>query len=205
MKTILLLCLISTATIMLACNQPEQLNKKNSNVPKALQENSLEEITDFSKREKSDILDNIYNEQLASRPDLKEIENIIKNIKEEQVEAINDFEQFHSKNSEYYNSANYHLNNFSDSVLREKIKAIINESEKNYKAKSSKIASLAAQINQQSLTISDYHEALKAIVTIPVIEKFQNENLPNDSVFRRITKEQKQLTGKMQKKVENRK
>jgi hypothetical protein len=189
--------------LLSSCNRPERVaSPVKSETPKALQESSFEEIESFSDTRNRDLVDDLYREQLGKRPDLKEIEELIEKRKEEKIEAANDFESYNGKIEEYYTSANMHLQGISDSLLKTKMLIIMNESNKKYQNKSTSLKEFAAQIKNQSLSITDYHEALKVIVTIPIIEKYQNDNRPNDSIYRNISHNQKDLLGKMRKKVE---
>lgn len=78
-----------------------------------------------------------------------------------------------------------------------------NASSQEYQYKTVRQRALTGQINQQSLALSDYYEALKVLITIPLIEKYQDDNLPEDSLYLRIIRDQKDLVGRIEKKVEN--
>lgn len=191
--------------LTISCNRPERVSSTvNPETPKALQENRmLEDIEEISKRGQDDLVDNLYLELTTKRADLKEMEKDIALKKEDQVEAVHAFETYNSKSNEYYNSANNHLAYVSDPALKEKLLALINESSKKYQVKSATINALVDQIKNQRLTINEYREVIKVLVTIPMIEKFQNDNLPNDTSYRRISREQRSLIGNMGKKIQN--
>lgn len=188
-----------------SCNRPERIiSPKNSETPKALQEeNILEEVSSFSKRGDDDLIDELYSEQVNKTPGLKELETLIDKGREDEVEAVDDFENYANKSSRFYNSANRHINNLADSALKAIIVALINESERKNRVNSNKIASLVDQIKINSSNISDYRTALKIIVTLPIIEKYQTANLPKDSLYRRITGDQQKIILRVKKMVES--
>lgn len=199
--------LISILLILafVSCNRPERIvSPKNSETPKALQEeNLIEEVSSFSKRGDDDLIDELYSEQVNRTTGLKEVETLIDKIREDEVEAIDDFENYTNKSSRFYNSANRHINNLGDSALKATLVALINESERKNSVHSGKLASLVDQIKINSSNISDYRTALKIIVTLPIIEKYQTVNLPKDSLYRRIIGNQQKILLKMKKMIVN--
>lgn len=202
MKALIPILLISA---FVSCNRPERIvSPKNSETPKALQEeNLIEEVSSFSKRGDDDLIDELYSEQMNKTPGLKEVESLIDKVREDEVEAADDFENYTNKSSRFYNSANRHISNLGDSVLKATLVALINESERKNRVHSGKLVSLVDQIKINSSNISDYRTALKIIITLPIIEKYQTVNLPKDSLYRRIIGDQQKTLLKMKKMIVN--
>lgn len=202
MRYLIKIKLLLFIIIAVSCNWPEPVTSPVSpETPKALRNNNvLEEVESFSKG-RDDLVDELYKEVVAKNPDLKVIETLISNNKETQTEALAAFENYNNKNNQYYNVATDHIQGISDSVLRSKLMYMIKESQQKYYGKSAKISALIEQTGIQSITISDYRDALKIIVTLPIIERFQDDNLPYDSLYRRINRDQQDLIVKLKKKV----
>lgn len=198
MKALIPILIISA---FVSCNRPERIvTPKNSETPKALQEeNLIEEVSSFSKRGDDDLIDELYSEQVNKTSGLKEVETLIDKVREDEVEAVNDFENYTNKSSRFYNSANRHISNLSDSTLKATLLALINESESKDRNRSARLTALIEQIRTNSSSINDYHEAIKVIVTLPIIEKYQTVNLPKDSLYRRIIGNQQKTLLKMKK------
>ena len=61
------------------------------------------------------------------------------------------------------------------------------------------MAALIRAIDTRNTSINDYHTAMKIIVTMPLIERYQKENLPKDSAYRVLLKQQDAIISKMDK------
>jgi len=48
-------------------------------------------------------------------------------------------------------------------------------------------------IAKNEATLDDHHTVLKIVLTLPVIEKYQNENMPDKNEIRNVIKEQERL------------
>jgi hypothetical protein len=65
----------------------------------------------------------------------------------------------------------------TDSTLKKKLTAILEDSEKRYRSKNRNLNNLVKVIEQNEISIKDYHTLLKLMVTIPIIEKYQDQQL----------------------------
>ncbi len=81
----------------------------------------------------------------------------------------------------------------TDSLLKNKILLLIKASNNKYLAKTSMLNTLMNQINTNDATLSDHHEILKIVLTIPMIEKYQDENMPDEKEFKEKIKQQEEL------------
>ena len=159
--------------------------------PKALQDNYLE-IKSLS-RSGGDLTEELYQELVDKTPALKKLENEIDAFYKKPYELEDKYNKFDGKSINYYASANTKASAITDSILRKKIENIISNSQNIYSKKTSAQNSLLKQISQNSTTLNDHHSVLKIILTLPVIEKFQNENLPDKKEFEALIKQQVKL------------
>ena len=165
-------------TIFISCNNSEKKEDKQQvqEIPKALQEkNSFETI---SKRDYGDLIENLYSELVEKTPELKDLEITIENTFSSSSDSMEVYNMFNQKNKSYYKSANYHLKQISDSVLKNKIKDIITVSLTKYNSKVSQHTELIKSIDKKTSTLNDLHEILKITTSLSIIEKYQDENLP---------------------------
>jgi hypothetical protein len=159
-----------------ACKNNRQIITPDQETPKALKENSAVDIV--SKRWDGDLVNNLYQEQVANAPGLQEFENTMAKIELEKTDSLLLFGRYNSKNTDYYSSADSHLSTITDSVLRLQIKLMLDNSLKNYKKLTEQHSALLKAIDLKSATLNDAHVVLKLYQTLPVIEAYQKRALP---------------------------
>ena len=198
MRTIVIFVVL--ATTLLSCQRVKQETKEPpKGTPKALREDKSDVSSFVYKRGSEDLLDELYIELVKDNQNLKDIENLIEENSTEQKTLVDKFNAFNGKNESYYSSASNHWESIKDSVLRKKILSIIKTSSDNNSQKSSHMAALIRAIDTRNTSINDYHTAMKIIVTMPLIERYQKENLPKDSAYRVLLKQQDAIISKMDK------
>ena len=94
------------------------------------------------------------------------------------------FNSYNRKSNQYYNSANQYVSNITDSILKQKMVALINRSNNSYTNKIADIKTLTEQITNNGATIQDHYTILKIAITLPIIEKYQTELKPNKKEFK---------------------
>jgi uncharacterized protein YdiU (UPF0061 family) len=172
--------LISTFIVLTlaSCENTRTQDNPKQETPKALQDkNSSYEI--ISKRSYDDLVESLYNELLDKDKDLKKLENDIKVLNESKEDTTELFDNFDNKNESYYSSANRHIDQLSDSLLKTKMRIMITNSLTNYNSLVTRHNALLKTIETKSMTLNDLHTVLKITKTIPLIDKYQKDNLPS--------------------------
>jgi hypothetical protein len=189
-----LLVFISIVFIaLLSCNSPKQ--RVQQNVPKALEEKKLS-YSLVSKRGGDDLVEGIYSEMVDETPALKKLEEEIDALYNSKEDSLEAFQKFDSKNRSYYNSAQNHSSLIQDSLLRERIKRLVQSSLSSYNLITAPQNSILRSITSKEATLNDLHVALKIIKTLPVIGKYQKSNLPDTKSLEGYSEQQsKTITG----------
>jgi len=172
--------LISTFIVLTlaSCDNSRTQDKPKQETPKGLQDkNSSYEI--ISKRSYGDLIEGLYSELLDKDKNLKNLENEIKALSESKGDTTESFDNFDNKNKSYYSSANSHIDQLSDSLLKEEMRTIIKNNLANYNLLVARHNQLLNIIETKSTTLNDLHIVLKITKTIPVIDKYQKDNLPS--------------------------
>lgn len=178
---------------MTSCQEKEN-NSRNNKTPKALQEDNI----DFGRfRSNNDLVDDLYMELVDKSPELKKLETELEAIKNR--DTLNLFNNYAQKSDDYYRSAKNKTGMIKDSVMKNKILSLIENSNEKYIEKTTELQKLVKTIHQKQNDINDYHTALKVILTIPLIEKYQNEHLPQKNPFEKIIEKENQLLEKVKK------
>ncbi len=171
-----------------SCDNLGKQEKKEQEIPKALQEkSSSSEI--FSKRRYDDLVESLYNELAEKTPGLMKLENEIDDLSESKDDSLELFEKYDSKNQSYFNSADRHVAQIKDSVLRDKLKILIATSLTKYNSSVSPHTEILKSIGTKELVLNDLHTIVKIVSTLPVIEKYQKDNLPKTTPLEGYSKQ----------------
>jgi hypothetical protein len=161
-------------------NKPAVPENKQAESPKALQEdNSISGGSLLSKRSyRDDLVEDLYNELLEKNSALSELEHGMDKLKEDKKDSAESFNAFNLKNNSYYNSADTHIGAITDSVLKQRIKLLVDNSLSKYKSAITGHNNLIAAISSKDITLNDLHIILKLTQTLSMIEKYQVNRLP---------------------------
>ncbi|WP_456315677.1 hypothetical protein [Pseudomonas shirazensis] len=181
--------LILSILVLTACER----NETKIENPKALQDGVTIKIGRY--RSNNDLSEELYQELVSKNIELKKLENELEDFNTR--DTLNIFYNHNGKSEDYYNSANSYANSIKDSILKNKIINLLNKSKEKYNKEATELNQLIKTIYQKERDISDYHSALKIVLTIPLIEKYQNENLPEKSPFEKIILNQNLLLEKI--------
>lgn len=132
------------------------------------------------------ILESLYQELKEQRPELKDLEQQIKDIDQAKEKALEDYKRYNGKNEQYYSIANQSLGNINDSLLRNSIELLLNKSQYAYDQDNAAMALAVAQLESRSVSLHDHQEALKIILTMNLMEKYQKKQLPNTVEHQKI-------------------
>lgn len=174
--------------LLISCSQKNPQTQQQNNVPKAL----VEKKADFSvvsKRYDNNIVQSLYAELLKEDKDLSKFEDGIEKTNSAKPDSLEYFHSFLNKNTDYYSSADSYLSNIKDSVLKNRIKQILTESNTRFDASVAQHKNLLQQIETKENQLSDLHFAIKIIKTLPVMEKYQRENRPSLNPIQTINNE----------------
>ena len=184
--------LILLTFTMFSCGEKRTNNKPvEQETPKALQDNKLA-IKSYS-RSGTDMIDELYQELVDKSPELKKLEDDLGIINSKASDLETNFNAYNQKSNSYYYSVNEKTSAITDSLLRKKILAVITNNKNLYANKTASVNSLRKLISDNSSTIKDSYSVLKIVLTLQLIEKYQNDNLPDKNDFKDIIKEQEKL------------
>lgn len=172
-----------------SCNDSPVPENPQQQIPKALEEKSVsyELVT---KRGYDDLVESLYNELVSKDIDLKKLEDKIDELNKTKADSTNTFEKFNQKNQSYFSAANTHIAEIKDSLLRDKMSNLIAGSLTKYNSSIDIHNDLLKIIETRRLTIFDLHNILKIVKTLPLIEKYQYENLPGTKSLEGYIKQQ---------------
>jgi len=180
MKSTSLSLLIITTLFCSTCNnKPDHAQSKPNEVPAPLTDESSD-LSVISKGYRGNSLtDLIYNDMLENNIQLKKLEEELNGFNEAKSDSLKTFYNYNNKSDSYYSSANAELSNIKDTVLQARLRLLLANSKHKYEHHVSKFSMLIRNIDSSAVIMNDYRQTLKIVATLPVIEKYQNKNMPN--------------------------
>lgn len=187
-KKILLSIIIIT---LFSCKKETVKPESKKEIPEALEDKS------FSRgSSRGNLVEELYQDLVSKSPELQKLETEIDNFKTDEVQKK--FYNYNSKSENYYSSAKYQAKDIKDSITRKKNLAFIEKSNNQYFEKNEEITGLFKTINDKQKSIEDCHTVLKIVLTMPIMVKYQNENLPAKKEFENKIKSEDSLINKIQ-------
>jgi hypothetical protein len=188
-STFLVLTLASCNNTRTQDNPKQEAPKQET--PKALEDKSSSyEIV--SKRSSDDLVESLYNELVSKDIELKKLEDKIDELNKSKNDTTELFDKFNGKNQSYFSSANGHVLDIKDSLLRDKIKNLVSTQLTKYNSRIARHNELLKIIEAKQITLSDLHNVLKIVRTLPLIDKYQKDNLPSIKSFEAYIKQQEE-------------
>jgi predicted house-cleaning noncanonical NTP pyrophosphatase (MazG superfamily) len=164
--------------LLAACKNNKGQENQQPEIPKALEDKGS--FSSITKREyNNNVVEDLYNELVEKTPELKTLENQIDNLNNGRNDSAEIFNTYNGKNTLYYAEASQTVGLIKDSLIKEKIRELIANSNTKYSAKISEHAKLLAAIDTKLSTLEDLHTYLKVKRTFPIMEKYQSDNLPS--------------------------
>jgi predicted RNase H-like nuclease (RuvC/YqgF family) len=179
MKKIVIIA-IGVSFLFASCKHPKKdIQSSSPEIPESLQEKSGNEISFSKSRKGEDLVESLYAGILEKNPSLSELEKTIEDLGEQKQDSVETFEEFDQKNKSYYTSTERYTDIIKDSLLRIKIKTIIDNSLNSYDRSIAANKNLISILNAKDNNLRDLHIILKLVKTLPLIEKYQAENTPS--------------------------
>src|SRR5215216_476409 len=179
MKVTALLSITLIVLFFSACNSAPS---KDASTPKTeVPEPSEDETSglDVKRMSRGSLMDEIYDNLAKRDPQLQKLEEQLIHFNGGLPDSLKAFNNYDSKSVGYYISANQSLATITDTVLRAQLSALIAESKLKYVDKIRRFTSLKAHIDSNQIKVGDYHAVLKIVATLPIIEKYQDKNMPD--------------------------
>ena len=188
-----ILTLLSLSGLLSCAEKTEQTTTaEKQETPTALQNNKYD-LSSSYKRSSEDLTEAIYAELVDKDKALKTLEEDLKTYRSGFNKPLEDFNNYNSKSISYYYSANHKIESITYSVLKHKMALLISESNERYLKTTEKLNSFLKQIEENNLSIQDQHTVLKIVLTAPLIEKYQTDQLPDEKEFKEMIRDQKKL------------
>lgn len=156
---------------------PTTLNEEYSNL----------DFRSFSKRS-GNLVDRLTDEARNKNKALDLLMNRIETIDSYEEDNLDEYSEFINNNRNYWRSALGYINQISDSTTKHELESLITKYKKEYSQKISAHQSAVQQIEAQKLQLKDQKILLKILVTIPMINNYQKNELPDINSLKKVNK-----------------
>ena len=139
------------------------------------------------------MIEELYQELVDKSPALKKLEDDLDVFRPKPIKLNQKVQQYNSKSNSYYSSADYKISAITDSLLKDKIITLITTSKNKHNDKTAELNSLLKEISKNDATLNDHYSVLKIVLTLPIIEKYQDYYKPDKKEFNDLIKQQENL------------
>lgn len=165
--------------------------------PPTILEGKKIDVSSIYKKKGADLVDALYEELLSQSEELKKLDGEIKTMQASLPDSMEVFKTYHEKSVQYYELAEKKASGITDTTLRKSLLDYINRSRQTYRDSIAFHTSIDSLIQRRSATISNLHQALKLMSTLPVIEEFQQSNRPDTFDTSGLTQRLDELIAKL--------
>ena len=144
-------------------------------------------------RSSPSLLQKLYEESVEKNQQLKTFETDLRAYRSQLRDTLDVFRQYDANSKSYYEEANSMNGAIRDTALKQKIRALIEQSQNEYASSTRSIVELAAMLDSIHADVEDYHRALIVVTTLPMIAKYQKNERPDREPFEAMLKRQQQV------------
>lgn len=144
-----------------------------------------------------DLVDEFYGQAVKQNSNLESIEDGITAFYKKREDALEKYNSFTAYNSRYYADARSHVNAIPDAATKQRAADLVNKSEAAYLAKLSNWQTSITSLNSKERELKSLHELLKLVIATPVLENYQQNNLPDNSKLNEANGDLQQLIDKI--------
>ena len=136
-----------------------------------------------------DVVEAYYADLVDKNSALKQMEKEIQSNEKNVYEMESKFNAYNRPSADYYNDASNKANTIKDATLKATVQGWVTNSRTQYATRITELTRLLGMLRDKKVSQDDYHLALKIAATLPVIEKYQQQNLPSDTEYQQLMKD----------------
>ena len=191
-------------SLLFSCtkNTKEENNTQNE-TPEVFQDKEIiSDITSW-KRGYYSIIEELYSEIKEQNEELQALEKNIEQITEDNYRDTKEIYKYISNNQNYYTEAKSYITSIQDSILKEKINVILVKSENDFNTYTENLNLLKETLKRKEQELTDLYSAMKIIITLHSMEKYQNNDFPDTSAVKKLIERYENLNESINTKINN--
>ena len=184
----IILTIVITSFLIISCTEdkksPEELMGE---TPEAIEVSPSYSVISSSRGKwKKNIIERLYEEAIEKNINVSNISKSIEIANQQYLDSLIDYDKYIDINEEYWDVANSYIANISDTVLRESIKKVFDQSELDYCNSNKGITSLNDEIKHGKDALNNHVLLFKLAVTLPMIQNYQKNENPDSLMLKAI-------------------
>lgn len=145
-----------------------------------------------------DAVEAYYADIVDKSPELKQLEKEITANERNVYEMESRFNAYNRPSADYYTDASRKINGIHEAALKTMVQGWLDNSKSQYATRIAELNRLLASLKEKRSLEDQYHIALKIATTLPIIEKYQQQNLPANDEYQRVLNELEATIKKLQ-------
>jgi hypothetical protein len=203
MKTIFVLAIFTSVLFLSSCYQkPKKLDDDNFKTitPQALDNRGESDIvSSYSKRSGNDLVQELFEEACTNDEKLGQLVKKIIGIEEIRRDSLLVYQRYLQNNSQYFGQAANYIAQINDTALKVQVQDLIRTLEAKQNARIGQHKLIADNIDNKASVLNDQLLVLKLVVTMPMIENYQRNKLPDIKSLRYVNAQYDSLIGLVKK------
>jgi hypothetical protein len=151
----------------------------NEQTPEVLNDERKLDISSYSKRYGTDIIQELFGEAVKNDKALKSVTSKLEQVKELKSDSLEAYQTYMRYNQNYWNALTQHSNQLGDSTLKIELLNLIATLKDKQTNRTSSLDKLVVEIDSTERTLNDLEVLMKIMVTIPMMYNYQRNELPN--------------------------
>lgn len=193
MKNILSLVLL---LLIISCKEAAPKKVTDEETPKALvDETSMVSYSSLLKgTHRGSVVDKLYAEALENNKNLEQLDAKMNDIYVNSLNTVeNEYLNYKRTNNTYWTTIEDAVGNMSDSITKQSTMVLIEKMKRDYAQKLSSHENKMLQIRALQAKLKDQKILMKFLITQPMIEKYQDNELPDIKKMEKIINDYHQL------------
>lgn len=181
MKNLLLLLTLS----IFSCRQaPESITETavEEQTPEVLIDKSSNYSVYVSESRGMSIIDRLFEEALEKNTDLRNLSEDLEGVHEAQRDSMNVYNKYVSNNDQYWEELNHYAGLLNDSTTKVELNGLIDALREKHNERTSEMQATANDVEQASQRLHDLEILMKIVVTHPMMENYQRNQMPNQTL-----------------------
>jgi hypothetical protein len=172
------LIIAAFAILLSSCSNQPSGSKEDQAVPKPLQnDETISDVISSKRIGYGSLIEELYDDAVSKNPDLEKLEKELSIFNDSKDDSLSKVEKYKARSIDFYNSGKNLSETIADSTLKKKLTAILEASNRRHQSKISNLDNLIKLIKHNEIGIKDYHTMLKIMVTVPIIQRYQDQQL----------------------------
>ncbi|MBL3655329.1 cytochrome P450 family protein [Fulvivirga sediminis] len=166
----------------ISCAQNGEIKKvapQEDQTPEVMKDDQSVDYMPFSRMKHNDIVEKLFKEALEHDQELKSLMLRLEEVRDLKFDSLKNYRTYNNNNQDYWRSLTRYADDINDSTMKNDLKKFIDSLKKDQERKASLLDRTVAQLDSVEKKLNDLEVLTKVMVTAPMMENYQRNELPN--------------------------